>query len=184
METILNIDNSILDFIQTYMRTDFLDKVFPYITKLGSGGFIWIVIALVLLFNKKFRKDGIVLSMSLIMCVIIGNMTLKPLIARIRPCDVNSAINLLIKRPTDFSFPSGHTLSSVASTVVIFHMNRKLGIGALILTVLIAFSRLYLYVHYPSDILGGIILGLFIGALAIRLGKIQLHKSTLIPRDK
>lgn len=184
MEIILNIDNSILDFIQTYMKSDFLDKLFPYITRLGDSGFIWIVIALVFLIFKKYRKDGIVLSMSLIICVIIGNITLKPLIARIRPFDVNSAINLLITRPTDFSFPSGHTLSSVASTVVIFNANRRMGIGALILAILIAFSRMYLYVHYPSDILGGIIIGLFVGALAIRLGNIQLHKSTLTSSDR
>lgn len=184
MEIILNIDNSILDFIQTYMRTDFLDVIFPYITRLGDGGLIWIVIALVLLINKKYRKHGIVLSISLILCLIIGNLTLKPLIARIRPCDVNTAISLLIKRPTDFSFPSGHTLSAVASTVVIYNMNRKMGIGALVLTILIAFSRMYLYVHYPSDILGGIIIGLFIGAISIRIGKKLLHDSTLISNDR
>lgn len=184
MEILLKIDNSILNFIQTYMRTDLLDILFPYITRLGNGGLIWIVIALVLLVNKKYRKHGVVLSLSLILCLIVGNLTLKPLLGRIRPCDVNSTFQLLIKRPTDFSFPSGHTLSAVASTVVICHMNRKMGIGALILTILVAFSRLYLYVHYPSDILGGIIIGLLIGALAIRIGNIQLHNSTLISSDR
>jgi len=184
METILNIDNGILDFIQTYMRTDFLDKLFPYITYLGSGGLLWIVTALVLLIKRKYRKHGIVLSMSLIMCLIIGNIMLKPLIARIRPCDVNEAIQLLIKRPTDFSFPSGHTLSGVASTVVIFHMNRKIGIVAMILAILVAFSRLYLYVHYPSDILGGIIIGILIGGLAIRLGNILVFDSPFASNDR
>ena len=92
--------------------------------------------------------------------LLTGNMILKPLVARMRPFTVNTAIELLIPPPTDFSFPSGHTYASFASATAICRNNRKIGVPALILASLIAFSRLYLYVHYPSDVLGGAVVGL------------------------
>lgn len=139
----------------------------PIITKLGSGGAVWIAIALIFIIFKKYRIDGITILFALLMCVLVGNVTLKPLIARVRPCDVNTAISLLIPRPTDFSFPSGHTMSSFAAATVIFCKNKRMGIIAGILAAVITFSRLYLYVHYPSDILGGIIIGIALGILAV-----------------
>lgn len=179
METIYNFDNAILDFIQTHMRTGLLDSIVPYLTKLGDGGIFWIIIAIVFIISKKYRLNGIKLGISLLLCLIIGNITLKPLIARIRPFDINTGIELLISRPTDFSFPSGHTMSSFAAAIIIYNANKKMGIASLILAVLIAFSRLYLYVHFPSDILAGMVIGTAISFTVIKLVDriINLRKS-------
>ena len=95
--------------------------------------------------------------------LIIGNLILKNLVARERPCWIDSDILMLISIPEDYSFPSGHTLASTISTVILMQEDKKLGIPAVILAVLIAFSRMYLFVHFPTDILGGLLLGLVIG---------------------
>jgi len=180
MELIQNIDFNILEYIRANMTSEFLDKIMPFITILGSGGFIWIIIAFIFIVKKKFRKDGFLLICSLLFCLLIGNLTLKPLVARIRPCDINTAVTLLIERPTDFSFPSGHTMTSFASTLVIFNANKKMGFAALVLASLIAFSRLYLYVHFPSDIIAGLAIGLLISISVINYYKfnIKREKST------
>ena len=166
MNIIRNFDNTIIDSIRTRMRCRFLDFIMPFITKLGSAGMIWIVVALAFL-NSGYRTYGFILITSLLLCFLVGNLTLKPLFERTRPCDMNTVIQLLIARPTDFSFPSGHTMSSFAAASVIFYANDNMGIAAFVLASLIAFSRLYLYVHYPSDILAGIIIGVLISAVVI-----------------
>jgi undecaprenyl-diphosphatase len=167
MEGIQNFDKSVLEFIRTNMRSSILDFIMPFITKLGNGGMIWIVVALAFIKSKQYRTDGFMVIGSLLFCILIGNFTIKPLVSRLRPCDINTTTPLLISRPTDYSFPSGHTMSSFAAASVIFHANTSLGIAALILASLIAFSRLYLFVHYPSDIIVGVILGIFISVVVI-----------------
>lgn len=166
----LSIDFAILDFIYDNLRTAWLDVLIPFVTRLGDGGAVWIVMTICLLISKKYRKTGFVLSCALLLDVIICNGILKPVVARIRPYDVNTAIQLLIPHPTDFSFPSGHTAASfTAVSALYFTGHRKLWISALILSLLIAFSRLYLYVHYPSDIIGGIFLGSILGFIGYQL---------------
>lgn len=102
--------------------------------------------------------------------VLTGNLTLKPLIARPRPCWLDKSVQLLIDNPTDYSFSSGHTLSSVIGTTVLTKANRKFGLAAIPLAALVAFSRLYLYVHFPTDILGAGVLGVGIGLLTCIIG--------------
>jgi len=167
MNIIRNFDNTLMESIRSHMRCKFLDFIMPFITKLGSAGMIWIVVALVFLNSEKYHSYGFMLITSLLVCLLLGNLTLKPLFERTRPCDMNTVIQLLIARPTDFSFPSGHTMSSFAAASVIFYANDNMGIAAFVLASLIAFSRLYLYVHYPSDILAGIIIGVLICAVVI-----------------
>ena len=160
---------SFLDNIQSYLRCDFLDAVMPVITTLGNGGVIWIVCAVVLLLIPKTRKIGVVLAVSLAIEALCCNVILKPLAARIRPFDMNTAVQLLISPPTDFSFPSGHTGAAFAAASALFFCKNRLWIAALVLAILIAFSRLYLYVHYPTDVLGGIMLGILSGWLGYTL---------------
>ena len=152
----------VLDFIYENIKNPYLDFLMPKITALGNGGLIWIVAAIVLLAIPKYRKSGIALSLGLLACLVIGNLTLKPLVARVRPYEFVEGIKLLISAPTDFSFPSGHTLSSVVSASILTMADKRFGYVAIPLAVLIAFSRLYLYVHFLTDILGGVVIGVVI----------------------
>lgn len=155
----------VLDFMQTHLRSGFLDAAMPLITALGNGGAVWIAFSLVLLLIPKTRKAGAAMAASLLLEVLCCNVILKPLVARVRPCEVNAAIRLLVARPTDFSFPSGHTGAAFAAASALYFSKNRLWLPSLMLAVLIAFSRLYLYVHYPSDILAGALIGIMAGWL-------------------
>jgi undecaprenyl-diphosphatase len=161
-------DFAILDFIKEYVANPFFDVFFKLITHIGDNAIFFIVLSVVCLFFKKTRKYGIALAIGLTLCLILCNITLKNLFARVRPFDVKN-VALLINAPTDFSFPSGHTTCSFLWAEITRRFYKKLSIPAYILACLIAFSRLYLYVHYPTDIIGGIILGIAIGYAASKI---------------
>ena len=140
------------------------------ITKLGNAGIVWILLTIVLLLIPKTRKSGLILASALIVDLILCNGILKPLIARIRPFDVNSAIQLIVAKPHDYSFPSGHTAASFTAVMALYLAGeKKMWKAALVLAVLIALSRLYLYVHYPTDIIGGVIFGSLSGYLGYKI---------------
>ena len=158
-------DLPILDWIAANLWCPFLDAVMPVITVLGDAGIFWMVIAAALLLFKKTRRVGLGMGIAMLMGLLLCNLTLKPLCQRPRPYDYqfdvfNKLIPLLIEQQHDFSFPSGHTIASFEAAGVIALNNKKWGIPALILASLIAFSRLYLYVHYPTDVLVSVLLGL------------------------
>ncbi len=165
----MTFDFMILDAIQTYLRSDFLDVFMPFATKLGNGGILWVLCSLALFLFPKTRKAGAAMAVSLILEVICCNLLLKPLVARIRPYDVNTAVELLIRPPVDYSFPSGHTCASFAAASALFFCRNRGWITAFVAAVLIAFSRLYLYVHYPTDVLAGALLGILLGWLGVML---------------
>lgn len=166
----MNFDWSILSWIHTNLTCGFLDFLMPKITMLGNGGAVWLLAAIILILSKKYRKEGFILLTALAVGVLIGNLCLKHLIARPRPCWIDHSVTLLINNPTDYSFPSGHTLAGVISATVLTLTNHKFGIVAIPLAILIAFSRLYLYVHFPSDILASLFLGLMIGSITYIIG--------------
>ena len=157
-------DVNALNWIQEHICNPVLDAIFPVITLFGEKGLFLIAVAVIFLCFKRTRKTGIMMGAALLLGLIIGNGILKNLFARIRPCDINTQVQLLIARPNDFSFPSGHTAASfTASAALYFSGEKKLWKPALIIACLLAFSRLYLYVHYPTDILGGILIGILAG---------------------
>lgn len=163
-------DLPVLEWIASNLHCAFLDTVMPLITVLGNAGIVWIVAAVLLMIFPKYRKLGVCMGMALMLGVLVGNVLMKPGLARIRPFDYQlehfgKTIELLISAPKDYSFPSGHTLASFEAATVLMINNRKMGIPALILACLIAFSRLYLYVHYPTDVICGIVLGVLFGVL-------------------
>ena len=158
---------AILDFIAEHLRCGFLDFLMPKITLLGDAGIFWIILALVLLIPKRTRKTGLMMAVALTLGLLVCNITIKPLVARIRPYDVKGIAPYLAEIQKDFSFPSGHTTASFEGATVIACRHRKWGIPACILAALIAFSRMYLYVHYPTDILVGLILGVAFGLLGV-----------------
>jgi undecaprenyl-diphosphatase len=177
---IQQIDDSILNFIQNHLHLPILNLVMPWLSWLDNNGVVWIFIAVLLLCSKKYRSTGLIVLIALLFCYIFGDLLLKQLIARARPFTVHPAMTLLIPKPTDFSFPSGHTESSFAAATVLFLRKKSWGVAAFVLAALIAFSRLYLYVHYPSDIIGGLVLGIASAYLAVYLYQ-RWKKTRLIP---
>lgn len=167
MNALNQFEIGILDFIRETFSCKFLDYFFVSITRLSDKGIFWIILAIVLLCFKKTRKTGICLGAVLLIGEISGNQILKKIFERPRPYTVNPNIELVIDKLSSFSFPSGHSRCAVECAVVIFANNKKWGIAAIVLAVLTCLSRMYLYVHYPTDVLAGAALGIIDGLLAI-----------------
>lgn len=162
----MGLEIQILDWIQGF-HTPMGDTLMTFITSLGDAGKIWIILTIILLVMPKTRKTGVVMAIALILDLILCNGILKNLVARTRPFDVNTSVQLLIAKPHDYSFPSGHTAASFAAVAALYFAGeKKMCAPALVLAVLIACSRMYLYVHYPTDILGGMAVGILCGYLA------------------
>ena len=162
----MKMELQILDWIQQ-MRTPVGDVWMVFISRLGNAGMIWILFTCLLLMIPRTRRWGAALAAALCLDAIICNILLKPMVCRIRPCDVNQTVQLLIARPADYSFPSGHTAASFAAVAALYFAGAKNGWKiTLPLAILMAFSRMYLYVHYPTDVLGGLIIGLLCGWIA------------------
>lgn len=162
---------SILDWIQLHCRSGVLDALMPALSRICDHGEVWIALALVLLVWRRHRRAGAAVACALLLDVVCCNLVLKPLVARVRPCDLNTAVALLVPRPGDGSFPSGHTASSFAATAALLAAGDGLWKPAFALAVVMSFSRLYLYVHWPSDVLAGAVLGTVLGFWAVRLNE-------------
>ena len=174
-------DSELLLWIQEHVRQDWLTPVVKLITHLGDGGIIWIMITLALLAYGKTRKTGLLCSCSLLLEVLVCNVILKNWVARTRPYEVIEGLQRLIAAPSDFSFPSGHTGSSFAVAVVIFLMvPKRYGIPAMVLAVLIGLSRLYVGVHYPTDVLAAAFLGTVTAVLIWAIYRFAQKKRTAI----
>ena len=154
-----------LDWLQQF-HNPVLDALAVFLNYAGEHGEIWIAFTLLLLLFRRTRKAGCAMATALVLYLVAGDCLLKPLFARPRPCDLNTSITMLVARPHGHSFPSGHTASGVAAAYALWLQNRKLGAPALVLAAFIAFTRLYLYVHFPTDVLGGAVLGIALGTAA------------------
>jgi undecaprenyl-diphosphatase len=154
-------------YVKNNMHGYIMDKLMITITSLGNAGFIWIIICTLLIISKKYRKIGIIALCSLIIGAILGEGILKHIFQRARPFEHVQISTLLISEPSSYSFPSGHTTSSFAVSCVLAKYFKKYAFGIYGFAFLIAFSRLYLYVHYPTDVLAGVILGLISSRIAI-----------------
>ena len=154
-----------LDWLYQF-RNPVMNTISIFFDYAGAHGEIWIAFTLLLLLFRRTRKAGFAMAVALVLYMAAGHFFLKPLFARPRPCDLNTSITMLVARPHGHSFPSGHTASGVAAAYALWLQNRKLGAPALVLAAFIAFTRLYLYVHFPTDILGGAVLGIVLGAAA------------------
>ena len=150
-------------------HTPILDKIMIFITTLGNGGIFWICLGLALAVIPKTRKCGICMLLSMALTFILGNLVIKNIVARPRPFTIATEIALKIPQPGEYSFPSGHTMNSFTAAATVFLFYKKPGIAAFVLAALIAFSRMYLFVHYPTDILAGMVLGIVDALLIFRL---------------
>lgn len=164
----ISFDLPILDWIQANLSSPLMDKLMPIVTLFGEGGIFWIAMAVLLLAIPKTRKVGLGMGFALIFGLIGCNIVLKNLCQRIRPYTFQLqhygvTIELLVKGLSDYSFPSGHTIASFEAATVLLLNSKKMGIPALILAILIAMSRLYLYVHYPTDVIFSLFAGILFG---------------------
>ena len=169
------------------IRSELLDSIMLAITTLGDAGILWIATGLLLLIPavgkesaehvKLRRKMGICILLSLTLNFICGNLIIKNIVRRARPYQIDTSVIPLIY-PSEYSFPSGHTSASFAAACAIFLNHKKSGIAAFAMAALIAFTRLYLFVHYPTDILGGMVLGI-ISAIVVNI----LYKKYMSKRE-
>ena len=171
MDFILDFDFSILNFIQEHLRCAFLDGAMSFFSYIGEAGLVWIVFSVVLLFFKKTRVIGIASLAAMAITYALNDLVLKQLIGRPRPFSdcyeqrLLSEADLIIKKPSGAGFPSGHSAIAGAVTTTMFLHNKKLGFCVLVPALLVVFSRLYNYVHFPTDVLCGILLGVIVAII-------------------
>ncbi len=167
MEWMMDVDRSLLLFIQEAVRNPVLTPIFTVITTLGNGAVIWILISLGLLIPRKTRGTALMCAVAMLVSLVVNNLILKNIVARVRPYDMIQGLVPLVVRPRDYSFPSGHTASSFAAAWVLYRrLPKRFGIPALVLAGLIGVSRLYVGVHYPTDVLVGLVSGIGCGWIA------------------
>lgn len=139
-----------------------------FVSSLGNFGAIWIALAALLLIIERYRQSGLAVSIALLIDFVAVNLIIKPLVGRERPCDVTVTEDMLLACLSDHSFPSGHTAAAFAAAFALFLCHKRAGSAALILAVLMGFSRLYLFVHFPSDVIAGALLGLSFGFIGYK----------------
>lgn len=170
-------DADILLFFQDTVRSPVLTPLVKAITVLGNGAVFWVLVSIVMLVPEKTRKIGLTSILALLVSLLINNIILKNLVARVRPYEVIEGLVPLIPKPWDYSFPSGHTGSSFASAWVFYRrLPKRFGIPALALAGLIGLSRLYLGVHYPTDVLFGVASGIGSGCIAMLIVQAIIDK--------
>ena len=179
---VLGFDALVMEWVQNNLHTPTTDAFFALITHLGEAGAVWIASAVVLLCFKKTRTTGFLVLISMLLTFLTGELLLKNLIARPRPCHTFPDVPLLIGRLDSFSCPSGHSASSFTAAVMLFLRHRKKAFTALLLAALIAFSRVFLFVHYPTDILAGALLGTLFAFFVFFLYNKRRHPGDLSAR--
>ncbi len=163
-QSLMELDSNILFYVQDNLRNDALNDIVVWFTSLGNAGLIWVLLIAALITYKGTRKEGLGCAISLVLCFIVVNLFLKNAVARVRPYDAMEQIRCLVGPQADYSFPSGHTAIAFAASVPVFIISsKKLGIIMIIFSVLMALSRIYVCVHYPTDVIGGAVIGILCG---------------------
>ena len=177
MEKWKQLDEAILLFIQNHIRNPFLSKILVFFTCLGNGGLLEYIPCFLCFVSKKYRKQGIQATVALFIQAVVVNCFIKKIVQRPRPYDVIVGFEHLGKVQMDYSFPSGHTSAAFAVAIVfLLTMPRSIGITAVIVAFAMGFSRIYIGVHYLSDVVGGALIGSVIGILVVYVYKKYWNK--------
>lgn len=168
--TLTEIDWSILYFIQDHLICPLLDAVMPFVSTISELGAVWVAAGILMIITKKYRRQGILIIFTIAMAALIGSVYLKPAIARFRPCWIDTGVRLLVDSPKDYSFPSGHASSCAAAAYILMKTDKRFGCAAVLFAGTVIFSRLYLFVHFPSDVLAGAVLGIALAAVIWKYG--------------
>lgn len=178
MERLFEMEGQLLLWIREVFASPVMDKIMIFISSLANKGMLWIGIGVVLLLfgvkGRKWSNRGLLVLLSLAFNMVICNLLLKPLVARTRPYDL-LGYEILVRRLGDYSFPSGHTSASFAAATAIYAIDRRWGAAAYVLAALIGFSRLYLGVHFPTDVLAGAVVGILAAKAAQCLLEKKMH---------
>ena len=182
-DSLLGFDLSVFQWIQS-IQNGFLDALMVGVTTLGNAGAIFIVLGFVLLFTKKYRKAGLAVLVALIVMLLCSDIFLKEFFARVRPFNLFESnpekyavwgtayvFPELVYKPSSFSFPSGHTASAFAAATALLWYSRKWGIPTMVFAAVMGFSRIYVQVHYCTDVFGGIVAGIICGLIAVLIVK-------------
>ena len=159
IDTITALDFNIVLWVQQHVRSPFLSAFFIPFTTIGNAGILFILIGVLLLFFKRTRQSGILLLISLTISFILNDIVVKNIVQRPRPFNAFSQIVPLVPPPGKYSFPSGHTAAAFSSMVTFFFTQRKYAICGLVIALLMGISRIYVGVHYPTDVFFGALLG-------------------------
>jgi len=177
-DSFLHFDLNVFQWVQT-IQTPILSAILKVITTLGEGGIIFILLALGLLITKKYRKAGFAMIIALAVMVVCNNLVLKEIFARPRPFNITydwwNEIYIfpeIVSRPDSYSFPSGHTSSAFAAAIALLWYDRKIGIPTTIFAFIMGFSRIYVEVHYCTDVLAGLIVGIIYAVIGVLLAKV------------
>lgn len=169
LEWLYQVDNTVFLWVQS-LRNPVFDVLMPFFSFLGNYGLIWLIAAVLLLCRKQYRRYGVLLLVALAVGYILGDLVIKNLVERMRPFEA-LGLTPLVPPPESFSFPSGHALSSFASAEVLLYADRRLGTVGFLLAVCIAVSRVYVCVHYPTDVVAGAVIGSAVGCLTVFAGR-------------
>ena len=183
IQSIQNLDTGALLYIQDFIRTPFLNAIMVFFSTIGNLGMLWIVLGLVLLIPKRTRRGGFDMLICLAVAYIINDLVIKEIVARLRPYDTIESLKILVSPLKSTSFPSGHANSSFAAAMTLTLAFGKRGAWAYIPAAMIAFSRCYVGVHYPSDVFAGMIVGTLV-AFAVYMLLKKYVKTDLIKKPK
>lgn len=160
----MSFDFQVLYFIREHLSNPVFDFLMPLLSFITEGGVVWFTVALVFIFvpqlKEKYRPCGIMMIIAMAAAFLCSEVVLKNMVCRVRPCYIDTTIQMITDKPSGYSFPSSHTSSSFAASTVLFLNNKKIGGYALAFALLVAFSRLYLFVHFPTDVLAGMAIGI------------------------
>lgn len=177
MEFIQSFDNSILYYIYENWHNAFTNGLFVAISSISNGGFIWIALGIAMLFSRKWRPTGIIMLLSLGLSAVIGSVILKNIFCRLRPFVADPSLEMLIGLPGGYySFPSGHSTAAGAGAAAVFLRHKGYGAAAVAYALLVALSRVFLVVHYPTDVLCGLALGALCSILLCKFALPKLEK--------